>query len=631
MAGLWSRLHNWVDDETLTNEDLNAEFNNVQANSIATEVEGYSSVNNVPNNGVMDSQVDPYPALSRSYATSVAGEIQRLRYMLASITGKTEWYNQPDSSIATLYTSLQSLIGAQSSPRNIVKSGAKSATNQPQILIPDGTARTIVAKCVVTPMVVDINGTQYTFSTDITLTGLTAAPSSNNTASVGTVTTYPWVGVNFDKYTGEDFTRLPITGAGSSITALVNQIVAMKVTHTAVDEYFIGLLESSTFMSKCYRGFFYDHSLTNIERVEASSTDAMVLMRLTYVFVKSDGTLDVTYTPLSYGSVSPSTPSSGDFWYDTSGLGEWKKYNGATFVSNNCALIGSCLQSTTATSVARTFPFFATYSDANSFDLDSSVDLKTIMSKNLGQKVSVAGNVFDFKWSMAQWSTTGNFASGVTFVANALYWLYVTDSGETIIDTRKPHDRSADLLGWYHPYNPWRCLGAAVANGAATAFAYFVTMGDMRIRQADLITGPTSPSGTSSVETDGFAISPQYDNDIANTTTYALLFSVTIRTSGRPTLLLLRSSQTGQSGISITGSGFIGTVAFTRDGDTSTGLLSEQVLAETTGTVTKIPPGSFNYVDIVPAGHHTYSVYAKVSNASANMVFSKVCLLVKEL
>lgn len=110
MAGLWSLYKSWVDDETLTNEDLNASFQRVLDNSVSDQIEGYSTLNNVNNNSRMDSTTNPYPASVRSYATSVAGEIQRLRYMIKSITGNTNWYEAPTSSLS------QVISGVNDSP-----------------------------------------------------------------------------------------------------------------------------------------------------------------------------------------------------------------------------------------------------------------------------------------------------------------------------------------------------------------------------------------------------------------------------------------------------------------------------------------------------------------------------------
>lgn len=93
MAGLWNLFKIWSDEETLTNEDLNSSFQSIRDNAVANQIEGYSTLNNVSDNDRMDSTVDPFPGGSRDHASSVSGEIERLRYQLASLTGD-KWYSR---------------------------------------------------------------------------------------------------------------------------------------------------------------------------------------------------------------------------------------------------------------------------------------------------------------------------------------------------------------------------------------------------------------------------------------------------------------------------------------------------------------------------------------------------------
>jgi hypothetical protein len=48
----------------------------------------------------MQATADPYPAGTPSLATSLLDELKRIRYMLAQITGETQWYIDPDVSLA---------------------------------------------------------------------------------------------------------------------------------------------------------------------------------------------------------------------------------------------------------------------------------------------------------------------------------------------------------------------------------------------------------------------------------------------------------------------------------------------------------------------------------------------------
>lgn len=96
MGATFSRLKTWA-AEILTYSDLNAEFDNILTNLTPAGIDDEST-----NAAAMQTTADPYPAASPSLATSLQGELQRIRYLIAQITGKTYWYIDPDASIATL-------------------------------------------------------------------------------------------------------------------------------------------------------------------------------------------------------------------------------------------------------------------------------------------------------------------------------------------------------------------------------------------------------------------------------------------------------------------------------------------------------------------------------------------------
>lgn len=85
----------WTLNEKLTSPDLNNAFQRtVTANSAACATGDSANV------AGMRTTVDPYPASTESLATTVAGEIERIRYQLASLVGKTYWYQTIDNSVA---------------------------------------------------------------------------------------------------------------------------------------------------------------------------------------------------------------------------------------------------------------------------------------------------------------------------------------------------------------------------------------------------------------------------------------------------------------------------------------------------------------------------------------------------
>lgn len=87
MAYPWTAYKTWTTGEVLTAADLNNSFSTVITNSIPANIDDYSA-----NSTVMQTSTDPYPAAAVSLATSLSGELERLRYIVKQITGKSQWY-----------------------------------------------------------------------------------------------------------------------------------------------------------------------------------------------------------------------------------------------------------------------------------------------------------------------------------------------------------------------------------------------------------------------------------------------------------------------------------------------------------------------------------------------------------
>lgn len=103
MGAQFSRVKTWI-KEKLTFADLNAEFDQIYNNFTPTGMDDLST-----NTAAMQGVQDPYPAGSPSLPTTLAGELQRLRYVIAQITGETYWYIDPDVTLAAINTTLQSI------------------------------------------------------------------------------------------------------------------------------------------------------------------------------------------------------------------------------------------------------------------------------------------------------------------------------------------------------------------------------------------------------------------------------------------------------------------------------------------------------------------------------------------
>jgi hypothetical protein len=75
---------------TLTANIYNTDHTNHITNHNTTQIDDYSA-----SVAEMKTTTDPYPSSSESQSTNLAGELERIRYMIKQITGQGQWYIDP--------------------------------------------------------------------------------------------------------------------------------------------------------------------------------------------------------------------------------------------------------------------------------------------------------------------------------------------------------------------------------------------------------------------------------------------------------------------------------------------------------------------------------------------------------
>lgn len=466
------RVKTWVSTEDVTYSDLNAEFDNMLNNLTAANVDDFSA-----SVSQMQSTADPGEVGTESLATSVAGEVQRLRKLIGEITGKTQWYESPVASIA----GLANAVGTGQTANRLVSGKVRSSSNvQPIFLNANGAAKTVNLKGSATNFHYYVNGTEYTITTDVILTGLTAAPSTNNTCLVNE----SGVAAQFyTKFSGEDGSAITVDTMGSEISALAGKFAAFKLAGAAT-EYFIAYVKSSTSLTKACRGYFFDSTDAPVKRTTYTDNDVITLMKLTWVFAKSDGTLTATYNNPVWSSDEPSSPAVGDYWFDIAN-NTWKIYGVGSFSSAGATLVGCCIQDATNTVAARSFEFFAAYSDLNTVNLVSESNSQ-VKSRFAGANLNVWGLTIPCDHNIRTWDMTLDLDSGVSEAATTYYYFYITSIGDQIISDVKPYDRREDLRGYYHPHSSWRCVGRALNDGSqnlSEVESYYIPFKGKVVRQ----------------------------------------------------------------------------------------------------------------------------------------------------
>lgn len=448
MGALFDRIKEWTATEDVTSDDLNAEFDNILDNLVPLFFDDYSA-----SIGQMQVTTDPGEVGTESLATTLAGEIERLRNMILEISGMNEWYETPPVSLI----GLSNAIGTGITDNRLISGRIRTTSEQPLFLVPNGASKTVTLKGATTNFIYTINGTEYTISTDVNLTGLTAAPSTNNTCLVNDTNLS---GQEFTKFLGENGTEIPIDTQGSEITALVGKLAAFKVGAT---EYFIARVETNKLVN-ARRGYFFDFTDVPVTRVVLSDNNTITLIKLTWVFAKTDGTLTATYSPPTWSKDEPSSPSSNDYWFDQAN-NTWKVY-GIGFTVANAILVGVCTQDTTNTIAARSFEFFLNYDSINTNEIIFSTNSQ-VKSHRIGSEINAWGSVIKDEFFSTVWDMTSDLDTGVTEAASTYYFFYRTEVGDKVISNIRPFNRTEDLKGYYHPHQSWRCVGFAFNDGSS--------------------------------------------------------------------------------------------------------------------------------------------------------------------
>jgi len=362
-------------------------------------------------------------------------------------------------------------LGNLTGEANAILSGKTISTSiRPDFLRASGAAATVTVEGATTSLVLNIDGTSTTISTDLAETGLTVAPSTNNTCLVNDTSL---TGQESSKWQGEDGTTLLIDTAGSEITSRVGQYAVFKTS----TEYMLAYIESATELTNIYRGYFLDSSGSPLERVALSNNDTLTIMSAGWVFVEDDAlTVDVTYTSPVYDIAEPSSPATGDYWFDLV-AGKWKRYGGASFAEVNRIPVGIAVINATNCVASRSFDLTKAYVASN--PVNAKYISTTVLSANeFDFDINVYGTIVNTRHTEFEWDIATDLESGVTEGASTTYFAYITEEGEAVLSDKKPYDLRGILKGWYHPYNSWRAVGYIENDGSSdfestTLFNYY--------------------------------------------------------------------------------------------------------------------------------------------------------------
>jgi hypothetical protein len=450
---LLARVKNWV-AETLSSADLNAEIDNILNNLNGSKVEDYSA-----NTTEMQTTTDPGEVSSESLATTLNGELERLRFVLKEIKGDVaQWYTTGATSLSEISAALGTSLDG-----NRISSGAvRTDSNQPLFLIPNGAAASVLISATATDLIYFVNGTQVTVAADATLSSLNVAPSSNNTALVNDAAVADG---EETKILGEYGTEITIDAAGSEITSKVGEMVAFGINNGSADEYFIARVHSATQLKEVRRGFFFNSSSNPVPRLAIADNDTITLLRLNWIFGKSDGTFTKTANEPKWQVDTPSAPSTDDYWFDLTN-NTWKRYDGASFLSADATFLGIAVCDATNCIAARSLEFAGQSNPINTIQLES-VSATQVRAVQNRATIGVFNSEVQYNYDNPVWDITADLESGVTESSATMYYLYITEDGDEVISDKIPYDREGDLQGYFHPHHVWRCVGQVYNDGSS--------------------------------------------------------------------------------------------------------------------------------------------------------------------
>lgn len=353
-------------------------------------------------------------------------------------------------------------FSALTTESNIIQSGKTRTTSDlPDFIRAAGSTNSATIQGATTNLITVVNGTTQTVSTDETISSLTTA--SSGAASECLINDANFANQLTTKYSGGEKDSITVDTMGANISAKVGEYVCLK----ASSEYMLAYVESTTELTNIKRGFFFDSSGNPIVRETLSNNDTLSLMSLGWVFLEDATTFDVTYNAPVYDYAQPSSPATGDYWFDLQNK-QWRRYNGADFVVINRILIGLVVIDTANCVASRSIDFDLAYSDRNSVEfLDTPFSTEIIQSQGNNNVISVNANTLEQRISKVEYNITTDLDSGVSETSSTTYYLYISQDGQNIISDERPYDFNPKLQGYYHPYQTWRCVGSFFNDGSS--------------------------------------------------------------------------------------------------------------------------------------------------------------------
>lgn len=307
-----------------------------------------------------------------------------------------------------------------------------------------------------------INGATASLTSDLTITGLIAAPAANNTCLINDVT---YTGQTFTKTQGEFHrTFITIDTIGTEISSLDGTVQVFK--HGSGPEYFLAYVDTTN-----NRLWAFKRGIASSAREALNNNDTITLLKGNYIFLDKD--LLSHEEPIKFPPsqpFDPAAPATGDIYFDTS-VFRWKRYNGTIFESKDIHWLGIAITDATETVAVHSNDFDLAW--APELELEAYwMDADTV--RMIIRRTNVAGNSFQFEENFGrdiQLST--DLESSFSEAADTLYYIYMDKDLNFFFSPRIPRAKDK-RQGYYHPLKYWRWTGVACFNDSSSDLQAFV-------------------------------------------------------------------------------------------------------------------------------------------------------------
>lgn len=343
-----------------------------------------------------------------------------------------------------------------STESNQIGSGAtRTGSEQPLFLQADGSTNALTILAASTNLVLTVASAAVTFTTDVSVSSLTVAPSTNNTCLI-----------NNSNFTDQEFTKyvtiIDYDTAGSEIIALDGKVAAFSVGAT---EYFFAKVDdTNSQLIVERRGFFFDSSNNPVERVTLADNDTITLLQAAWIYADDSGSsASVGYTVPTYSGAEPSSVVTNDYWFDSANE-LWKRYDGASFQTVNRMLIGYAVIDSSNCVATRCVDFTKSFDDTNTLTIEKASDSTAQSVGDFESEISVYGNKLYFN-GLITWDMATDLESGVSEANSTAYYFYIANTGEVKISDEAPI-YNVTAKGGYHPFHTWRFIARILNDGS---------------------------------------------------------------------------------------------------------------------------------------------------------------------